>query len=64
MSTIKDNSTVETAAMKLFGGKDLLLERPPDMTQEEYKMARYLQNSTIKKLFRHKPSRRIANLMR
>lgn len=52
-----------TLAQNLFKGKQLLVERPPDMTYNEYRQLLAVQNRTIKKLFRHKPSRNIAKLM-
>jgi hypothetical protein len=64
MKSTNEDSTPKTTAQLMFHNKDLIIERPEGMTQEEYKAVRYLQNSIIKKLFRHKPSRRIANLMR
>lgn len=51
-----------TKASELFTGK-LLLERPEDMDFKLYKELVKLQNKTIKKLFKTKPMRRVANLM-
>ncbi len=64
MNTPKDESTVEkTDAQEIFGGRKLINERPEGMSFESYKLVRYLQSKILKKLFTHKPSRRIAQLM-
>lgn len=63
MSTAKDRSTVKTDAQEIFGGRKIINERPEGMSFESYKLVRYLQSKLIGKLFRHKPSRKIARLM-
>ena len=63
MSIHKDNSTDRTTAQQLFHNKELINERPEGMTLEEYKTVRYLQSKMLKKMFRHKPDRRISRLM-
>ena len=51
-----------TLASQIFTGK-LVTERPEGMDYEAYRALRKLQNKTIKKLFKTKPMRRVANLM-
>jgi hypothetical protein len=52
-----------TDAQKVFGGKDLLTERPKDMVFMEYKFLRKVQTEALKGIFRKPPSRRVAQLM-
>jgi hypothetical protein len=63
MSTHKDDSTTETLASSIFHEKELINERPEGMDFETYKAVRYLQSRMLKKLYRHKPSIKIARLM-
>lgn len=65
MNTQTDNSTDDnlTIAQRLFHDKDLINERPEGMPFEQYKAVRYLQSKMLKKMFRHKPDRRIVRLM-
>lgn len=51
-------------AQIIFKDKELLLERLPDMTQEEYRILRRIQSEVMKRLF-HKgkaPNRQLARL--
>lgn len=63
MSTQTEDLTVKTEAMRVFGDKELLTERPLGMDFATYKVLLNAQSRMIKRMFRHKPSKKIARLM-
>jgi hypothetical protein len=63
MSTRSPKKRPPTPAQILFEGKEILNERPTGMDFTEYRLLRAYQSNIIKKLFRHKPSRKIAQSM-
>ncbi len=54
---------VTTAAMEIFKGKQILNERPEDMTMDEYRFLRNTQNKLIKKLFKKPNNQRISQFV-
>lgn len=54
---------VITPAMRIFGGKDMILERKVGMTIAQYKYMRGLQSRALKMLFKRPADPQIARLM-
>ena len=54
----------ETPAQLIFKNKELLTSRPEGMEFPVYRELLAIQNHVIKKLFKHKPMRRVAQLFR
>lgn len=54
---------VETEAMKIFNGKEMLVERPSGMPFDVYRTFLREQSKLIKRLFKTKPMRRVARMM-
>lgn len=54
-----------TEAMKIFSGKKILNERPPEMDKETYQFLRKMQTNILKELFHkgHSPNRKLQGVM-
>lgn len=57
------NAGYQTDAMKIFGGKQLLNDRPAGMEIDEYKLARKIQTIILKRLFPKAPLRKLQGIM-
>ena len=59
------NKGYKSEAQILFEGKKLLLERPPEMSREDYRLLRKFESEAIKQLFHkgHSPSRKLQGIM-
>jgi hypothetical protein len=58
------NSGFISLAQQIFSGKKMLLERPPEMSYDEYRLLRKIESETLKRLF-HKgksPDRRLQGI--
>lgn len=60
----REKYNIQTPAMKLFGGKELIVERKPGMPKTQYDYMRDVQQRALKMLFKRSPDRRVAALMR
>jgi hypothetical protein len=59
----KTESDERTLAQQIFEGKQLLVERPPEMPFNLYRELLRIQTRILKDLFRRCPDRRLAGLM-
>src|SRR5690606_15269491 len=60
------NKGFKTLAQEIFGGREMINERPEGMSKEEYRILRKIQSTVLKQLF-HKgksPSRKLQGIMR
>lgn len=60
----REKYNIQTPAMKLFGGKEMIIERKPGMPKAQYDYMRDVQQRALKMLFKRSPDRRVAALMR
>jgi hypothetical protein len=60
---IGNDKDPRTDAQIVFGGKDLLTERPKDMVFLEYKFLQKVQTEALKGIFRKPPNKQVAQLM-
>lgn len=60
----REKYNIETRAMKLFGGKDLITERKAGMNLVHFNYMKDIQDKALKKLFPKPSNPRIAKLMR
>lgn len=54
---------ITTAATEIFKGKQILNERPENMTMDEYRYLRSFQTKVIKKLFKKPNNQRISQFV-
>lgn len=60
----REKYNIQTQAMKVFGGRDMITTRPKGMSKKQFKYLQKLQNTALKMLFKGSPNRRTAVLMK
>jgi hypothetical protein len=63
MTNPDEKETPKTLLQEIFGNSEILVSRPPEMTKEEYRYMKNLQDKLIKKLQYKQPNRKLLGLM-